>query len=336
MPDDMIPQLQRIRDVVDAFNIAVYIKPGYEADDLVGTAVRQAEALGLESYMVTPDKDYIQLVTENTFLVKPGRSTDEAQIIDVARVKDDMGFAPTQMIDYLALVGDSSDDIPGVAGIGPKSATPLIQQFGSVEGIYKNIDKIEKRGIPINIIFIFSILLIGYNDDWWFEKFPALPITKVELDADKTRILIPYLGSRNELVKIINDDKIKSYWIRKHGKGSENPSNYSTIPFTLEETNKLYNELVTKINTTFFPDNIIYSAEDIERAFEKKAKNPPDFSTFPTEVEKHLLADSIRKDVFKPFNYFVPDTLNKIINIVDDNKYANQLILIINETLLSN
>ena len=190
--------------------------------------------------------------------------------------------------------------------------------------------KIEKIGVPINIIFIFSILLIGYNSDWWFEQLPELPITKVELDADKTRILIPYLGSRNELVKIINADKIKSNWIRKHGKGSENPSNYSMIPFTLEETNKLYNELVTKINTTFFPDNIIYSAEDIERAFEKKAKNPPDFSTFPTEVENQLLADSIKKDVFKPFNYFVPDTLNKIIDIVDDNEYANQLILIIN------
>jgi DNA polymerase-1 len=151
MPDDMIPQIQRIRDVVEAFNIPVYIKPGFEADDLVGTAVKQAEDLGLTSYMVTPDKDYIQLVTENTVLVKPGRSTDEVQFIDIPRVKEDMGFEPPQMIDYLALVGDSSDDIPGVAGIGPKSATPLIQEFGSIEGIYKNIDKIEKKGIKTKL-----------------------------------------------------------------------------------------------------------------------------------------------------------------------------------------
>ncbi len=147
MPDDMVPQIQRIRDVVDAFNIPVYIKPGFEADDLIGTAVKQAEKLGLKSFMVTPDKDYIQLITKNTVLVKPGRSTDEIQYIDIPKVKEDMGFDPLQMIDYLALVGDSSDDIPGVAGVGPKSATPLIQEFGSVEGIYKNIEKIEKKGI---------------------------------------------------------------------------------------------------------------------------------------------------------------------------------------------
>ena len=194
--------------------------------------------------------------------------------------------------------------------------------------------KKSKKTIPVLIgilaVCIIGMLFFAYKGNWLLEKSPVLPITKTELDADKTRIIIPYLGSRNELVKIINDYKIKSYWIRKYGKGSENPSDYSMIPFTLEETNKLYNELVTKINTTFFPDNIIYSAEDIERAFEKKAKNPPDFSTFPTEVENQLLPDSIRTIVFEPFNYFVYDTLNKIIDMVDDNEYANQLILIIN------
>ena len=155
-------------------------------------------------------------------------------------------------------------------------------------------------------------------------------ITKKELDAEKTRILIPYLGSRNELVKIINKDEIKSYFVRKHGEGTENPSDYSLIPFSEEEKNTLYNELITKINTTFFTDNIIYSASDVDEVYEKQAKITPDFSTFPTEVEVQLLADSIRKIVFEPFNYFVPDTLNKIMEMVDDNKYANQLILVIN------
>lgn len=152
MPDDMIPQIQRIKDVVEAFNIPIVIKAGYEADDLIGTAVKQAEEEGFESFAVTPDKDYIQLITDNIKVVKPGKSQDEIVILDVDKVKEDYGFEPIQMIDYLALVGDSSDDIPGVAGIGPKTATPLISQFGSVEKIYEHIDEIEKKGLKNKLI----------------------------------------------------------------------------------------------------------------------------------------------------------------------------------------
>lgn len=147
MPEDMIPQISRIREIIEAFNIPLYMVPGYEADDLIGTAVKRAEKEGYSSYAITPDKDYIQLITNNIRVVKPGKSTDEIVILDEKKVKEDFGFEPIQMIDYLALIGDSSDDIPGVAGIGPKSATPLIQEFGSIEGIYNNLEKIEKKGI---------------------------------------------------------------------------------------------------------------------------------------------------------------------------------------------
>lgn len=144
MPEDMISQIQRIKEIIEAFNIPLYILPGYEADDLIGTAVKVAEQQGFECYAITPDKDYIQLISPNIKVVKPGKSTDEIVIIDEDRVREEMGFEPVQMIDYLALVGDSSDDIPGVAGIGPKTALPLIQQFKTVENIYKNLDRIEK------------------------------------------------------------------------------------------------------------------------------------------------------------------------------------------------
>lgn len=152
MPDDMIPQIERIKEVTKAFNIPIYILPGYEADDLVGTAVRVAEEEGLFSYAVTPDKDYVQLVTENVSLVIPGKSADQMDIVDVAKVQEKYGFDPSQMIDYLALVGDSSDDIPGVAGVGPKTATPLIQKYGSVEGLYEKIEEIEKAGLKKKLI----------------------------------------------------------------------------------------------------------------------------------------------------------------------------------------
>ncbi len=146
MPDDLIPQIERIKQIVEAFNMPVYILPGYEADDLIGTAVKKAAEKGLEAIAVTPDKDYIQLISDNIKIVKPGKSTDEIVEVNLEKVKKDFGFKdPLQMIDYLALVGDSSDNIPGVKGIGPKTALPLIQQFGSVENIYENLDKIKRK-----------------------------------------------------------------------------------------------------------------------------------------------------------------------------------------------
>lgn len=152
MPDDLIPQIGRIKEIIEALKIPVYILPRYEADDIVGTAVKKAEKAGMISYVITPDKDYNQLITDKVKIVKAGKSIDEIIIYDVAKVKDELGFQPKQMIDYLALIGDKSDDIPGVAGVGPKTAVPLIQKYGSVEGIYKHIDEIEKAGLKNKLI----------------------------------------------------------------------------------------------------------------------------------------------------------------------------------------
>ncbi|MCJ7552756.1 MAG: DNA polymerase I [Ignavibacteriaceae bacterium] len=152
MPDDMIPQIERIKQVINALNIPYYILPGYEADDIVGTAVKEAEASGFESFAITPDKDYFQLVTDKVKVIRPGKSTDEAVLYDKQKVIDELGFEPKYMIDYLALIGDSSDDIPGVKGIGPKGAVPLIQKYGIIENIYEHIDEIEKAGIKKKLI----------------------------------------------------------------------------------------------------------------------------------------------------------------------------------------
>jgi DNA polymerase-1 len=147
MPEDMIPQIGRIKEIVELMNIPLYILPGYEADDIIGTAVKLAEKKGMISYAVTPDKDYMQLVSDRTIIAKPGRGSDEVVFFDPNKVKETYGFEPKQMIDYLALVGDSSDNVPGVKGVGEKTALPLIQQFGSLENIYKNLEKIEKAAV---------------------------------------------------------------------------------------------------------------------------------------------------------------------------------------------
>ena len=195
MPEDMIPQIKRIIDLIKALDIPLYILPGYEADDLVGTAVKKAEALGMHSYTVTPDKDYVQLVTDNVTLVKPGRSGDDVVIMDRDKVIEHYGFEPKYMIDYLALVGDSSDDIPGVAGIGPKSATPLIQQFGDVENIYKNIDAIEKKGVRKK--------LEENRENAFLSKELATIMIDVpyEMDIEASKFTTPNLEEATEILK---------------------------------------------------------------------------------------------------------------------------------------
>lgn len=225
MPEDMIPQIQRIKDLIEVLNIPVYILPRFEADDIIGTAVRRAEAAGIDSVIITPDKDCSQLITDKTVVVKAGKAADELVTINKESFINDFGFEPSFMIDYLALIGDSSDDIPGVAGIGPKSATPLIQQFGKVENIYENIDKVEKKGIKEKLLnckelaFLSKELATIHLDvplEFDFEKaklekpdFEKLRAMCVELEftAPYNRLMKFYSSTEKESVEILPVEK---------------------------------------------------------------------------------------------------------------------------------
>src|SRR6266496_5327022 len=136
MPEDLSAALPHVNRMLEAFRIPVLTCDGYEADDIIGTLARQAEKDGFKSYMVTPDKDFGQLVDENTFLYKPSRMGDGVEVMGVPEIQKRWGVErPEQVIDVLALMGDSVDNIPGVPGIGEKTAIKLISQFGSVENL---------------------------------------------------------------------------------------------------------------------------------------------------------------------------------------------------------
>jgi DNA polymerase-1 len=144
MPDELAQQMIRIRQIVEAFNIPILSLPGYEADDLLGTASLQAEAQGVDVRIITGDRDLLQLLTDNTTvrLAIPQRGAPD-EIYDVAKFRDKYGLEPVQLIDLKALEGDTSDNIPGVAGIGRVGATKLLQQYPSLETIYEHIDEIK-------------------------------------------------------------------------------------------------------------------------------------------------------------------------------------------------
>jgi DNA polymerase-1 len=186
MPEDMRPQIDRIKQIVNVLNIQSYILDRYEADDIIGTAVCKAEKEGFECFVITPDKDYNQLVTDKVKIIRPGgKAGDENVVYDVQKVRDEFGFEPKQMIDYLALTGDASDNIPGVAGIGPKSATPLIQKYGSVEEIYEHIDEIEKAGIR-------NKLIEGKEKAFLSKSLATIHcLVPLEFDFDKTKLQRP-------------------------------------------------------------------------------------------------------------------------------------------------
>ncbi|MCE9644773.1 MAG: DNA polymerase I [Chloroflexi bacterium] len=142
MPDDLRPQLDRIREMVDAFNIPRLEMDGYEADDVLGSAARIAEEQGLGVKIITGDRDLLQLVNERTVVYLAG--DDQTYITDEDVIKK-LGVRPDQVVDYKAIVGDTSDNIPGVKGVGEKTAISLLEKFGTLDAVYQNLDQVENR-----------------------------------------------------------------------------------------------------------------------------------------------------------------------------------------------
>lgn len=144
MPDELRPQIDRMKQVLDALNIPIYEAAGFEADDVIGTLSRQATEKGLDALIVTGDSDMLQLVDDSVSVVLPGgQRFGEYRIFDCEAVTARYGFGPERVIDYKALVGDKSDNIPGVPGIGDKTAKQLIDQFGSIDEMFERVDEIE-------------------------------------------------------------------------------------------------------------------------------------------------------------------------------------------------
>jgi DNA polymerase I len=142
MPDDLRPQIERIREMVDAFNIPRLEMEGYEADDVLGSVARIAAEQGLGVKIITGDRDLLQLVNERTAVYLAG---DDQTYITNEDVIKKLGVRPDQVVDYKAIVGDTSDNIPGVKGVGEKTAVTLLEKFNTLDAIYQNIDQVENR-----------------------------------------------------------------------------------------------------------------------------------------------------------------------------------------------
>jgi DNA polymerase I len=145
-PEEIKESIPWVKELLKAYKIPIFELLGYEADDIIGTVAKIAEKEGFEVYMVTPDKDFAQLVSEKIFMYKPGRAGNPPEILGIPEVREKfMINEPEQVIDILALWGDASDNIPGAPGVGEKTAKKLIESFGSIEGVYENIGSLKGK-----------------------------------------------------------------------------------------------------------------------------------------------------------------------------------------------
>jgi DNA polymerase-1 len=171
-PDDLVVQIPWVKDITRAFNIPLLEKEGFEADDLIGTLARQAEAAGYHVVMVTGDKDFLQLVTEKIRLWDPMKEVETGP----EEVREKFGLEPADLVDVMGLSGDTSDNVPGVPGIGPKTAAKLIRDFGSMEKLYENVETIKAKKQKEN--------LTSYRDQAFLSRELVTIRTDAPVDFD--------------------------------------------------------------------------------------------------------------------------------------------------------
>ena len=212
MPEDIRSAIPYIRKVVEAFNIPHMMVSGYEADDVIGTLAKKAEQAGYITYMMTPDKDYAQLVSENIMMYKPGKGGKGPEIWGVKEVLEKFEIDhPEQVIDILGLWGDSADNIPGIPGIGEKTSKKLVKQYGSVEGLIEHADELKGKQ---------KENVIAYADQGRLSRKLATIITDlpVEFEPDKLIVEEP---NKDTLMELFSELEFKTMAKRLFGKETE-------------------------------------------------------------------------------------------------------------------
>ncbi|MBN2096725.1 hypothetical protein JW752_05035 [Candidatus Peregrinibacteria bacterium] len=199
-PDELYAQIPRIRELVERFHMPMYSKEGFEADDMMGTLSRIAHEKGATSYIVTGDMDALQLVNGGIYVVFPHKGYKEPLVYDREKVIAKYGITPEQVVDYKALMGDASDNIKGVQGIGPKGALQLLNEYKTLDGIYGRLDEI-KGGIHDK--------LEQGREDAYFSQRMARIITDVPCDFDLKSASIKTLDYRG-LKQFFEEMEMKS------------------------------------------------------------------------------------------------------------------------------
>lgn len=246
MPEDMVVQLPYIKEVVRAFQFPCYELQGYEADDLIGTFARHAEEVGFDVVMVTGDKDFMQLITDKAVIWDPMKD----KLINRETVRDEFGIEPAVVIEMMGLSGDASDNIPGVPGVGPKTARTLVQTHGTLESLYAGVDQITKKKLHEN--------LVTYKDQAFLSRKLATIHKEVPIAFDP------------EALALKPPDQEKLHALFKELEFSQLQQAYSDAT---EKRDKIYQEIITSSAL----DELVFRLVDAKRFAidtETTAKDP--------------------------------------------------------------
>jgi DNA polymerase-1 len=180
-PEDLVPQLARIKSMITMLGLEMVEMPGFEADDIIGTICKRESNDGHDILCVTSDKDYFQLVNNRVKILRPGKDVGEYDVMDAVKVREKFGVGPDHVIDVLALIGDSSDNVPGVKGVGEKTAIPLIEKYGSLEALYEHLDEVERESVKKK--------LAEHRDEAFLSKTLVTIHTDVPIDAKRVALV---------------------------------------------------------------------------------------------------------------------------------------------------
>ena len=205
-PDELYAQIPRIREMINRFKIPVFSMEGFEADDMMGTLAKKAEKEGMTTHLITGDMDMLQLVGPKVHVIFPHKGYKEPLDFDAEKVREKYGVTPHQIADYKALVGDVSDNIKGVEGIGPKGASELLTKYKTLDGIYEHLDELTETTRK---------KLAAYKEAAYFAKSLTEIVTDVPCDFKKEEAetgKLDYLG----LSRFFEQMEMKSLLKRLH------------------------------------------------------------------------------------------------------------------------
>src|SRR3989338_848692 len=215
--NEFIVQIPLVKQALDAAGIERLEKDGFEADDLIGTITRIFETNKFRVVILTGDKDIFQLITDNVFVAAPQLGLANVKIFDKSEVEKKLDVSPNQIVEYKALAGDPSDNYPGASGIGPKTASKLIHQFGTVDNIYKNLEKVESEKIK-------EILEKEKNNVYVSKKLATI-MTDIEIDLDIQKL--KFKGFNKKLIDFLTQYQMSTLTKRifsvKEVEKKENP-----------------------------------------------------------------------------------------------------------------
>lgn len=319
MPEDLSVSIPYVKELIKAFNIPLLYVDGYEADDVIGTLAKSAEKKGFNTYMMTPDKDFGQLVSDKTFIYKPARMGNKAEVMGVKEVCTKFGIErPQQLIDILGLWGDASDNIPGIPGIGEKRAKELIAEYGSMENLLENTNKLKGK-MKENVE--------KFKDQGIQSKQLATIILDVPIDFDEDELLLSKPNT-DKLKKLFEELEFKNFaqrFFKDFSAKEEEPSADETIQgelFNIEEA-QVSEIKITIQNTTHKYHLIETKVERSELIKQLQSVSSFCFDTETTNINAHqaeLVGISFAIKPEESWYISLPANYNECFTIVQEFK----------------